>query len=137
MQGKPRYITLSSSAESALWEGHRNGKKATFRSRCHYILLTHQGKSINDIASIYQISRQSVVFWMNRYEASGIEALHTAKGSGRPSILCLDNESEVKAVEDIVKESPQNLHTALAKIQSELGKEMSKKTLQRFFKKRV
>ena len=99
--------------------------------------MTHQGKSINEIASLYKISRQSVVLWMNRYESSGIEGLHTAKGQGRPSILCLENESEVNQVEAIVEESSQNLNTALSNLKKELGKEMSKKTLQRYLKKRV
>ena len=136
MGRKPSYIKLSEEQRLELKEGHKNGKKNTFRQRCHYILLNSEGQSRGEIAKIYQTSRQTVSGWINRYAKLGIFGLQTAKGRGRPPIIRLDNDSEVKKIEDLVEQSPQNLKTALVKIKAELGKEMSKKTLQRFLKKK-
>lgn len=136
MHGKKRFIKLSPDQYSALELGHKNGKKATFRQRCHYILLSNQGKNLKTIADIYKTNRQTVANWFDRYETSGIEGLHTAKGKGRPSIIRIDNEAEVAKIEGWVENNAQNLNAVLAKIEDELGKDMHKRTLQRFLKKK-
>ena len=46
MQGKKRFIKLSQEEERLLEHGFKNGKKATFRQRSHYILLSNQGNVI-------------------------------------------------------------------------------------------
>jgi len=136
MQGKKRYIKLTKKERVRLENGRKTGKKATFRQRCHYILLSDQGKSIGQIGDIYRTSRQAIAGWFDRYNASGIGGLHTAKGKGRPPIIRIDNEAEVKKVEDLVEKNPQNLKRVLTQIEKQLGKKMSKKTLQRLLKKK-
>lgn len=135
MQGKKRFIKLDKKEEEALKIGWKTGKKATFRQRCHYILLSSQGLEINAISKVYQKTRQSIAVWLNKYEAKGISGLHTAKGSGRPPIIRIDNVTEVKRIEDLVEANPQNLKVVLNQIKEELGKELSKKTLKRLLKK--
>jgi len=137
MKGKKRFIQLTAQERKELEQGHRTGKKATFRQRCHYILLSDQGLSIEQIVEIYQVSRQAVARWFDRFTAGGISALQTAKGKGRPSIIRIDNESEVTKIEELVAQNPQNLNPVLAKIEQQLGKKMSKVTLQRLLKKRL
>lgn len=137
MSRKQRYISLTERERIDLQSGHKSGKKATFRQRCHYILLSGQGKSIDEIAEIYQRNRVSITTWFNRYKSSGIEGLHTAKGRGRPAIVRIDNVSEVKQIEEWVEQSPQNLKPVLATIKKELGKQMNKRTLTRLLKKRL
>jgi transposase len=136
MQGKKRFINLEKEEEEGLKIGWKTGKKAAFRQRCHYILLSNQKMSINNIAAVYQTTRQTVTSWFNRYEKEGIFGLHTAKGSGRVPIIRIDNETEVKKIEELVEKSPQNLKYVLSQIKEELGKEMSKKTLKRILKKK-
>ena len=137
MRGKKRYIKLTKKERIRLENGRKAGKKATFRQRCHYILLSDQGKSIEEIGDIYQTSRQAVAGWFNRYEASGIKGLHTGKGKGRPPIVRIDNKTEVKKIEDLVEKNAQNIKPVLTQIEEQLGKKMSKKTLQRLLKKKV
>ena len=137
MKGKKRFIQLTPKEREALEKGHRTGTKATFRQRCHYLLLSDQGLSIEQIVKIYQVSRQAVARWFDRYQANGISALHTAKGKGRPPIIRIDNKSEVTKIEELVAQNPQNLKPVLAKIEQQLGKKMSKVTLQRLLKKRM
>jgi len=137
MSKKQRFIKLSESERIKLESGYKSGKQSTFRQRCHYILLSSQGKSINEISEIYQRHRVSITTWFNRYESSGIEGLQTAKGRGRPPIVRIDNISEVKQIEDWVEDSSQNLKPVLVKIKKEFGKQMGKRTLTRLLKKRL
>lgn len=137
MKGKKRFIKLSKEKRSELEYGRKNGKKAPFRQRCHYILLSDQGKSVSEIAEIYQVGRQTITSWFDRYEANGITGLETKKGSGRRSIIRTDNEEHVTKIESWVEENPQNLNVTVSKIEEELGLEISKRTLQRFLEKKL
>jgi transposase len=134
MRGKKRYIKLTETQREALQSGFEKGKKATYRKRCHMILLSDQGYGVQQISALYKLSRMSVGHWFDRYEQGGIEALQTNKGQGRPPVLRIDNEVEVKEVERLVDQHAQNLKPALAEL-ARKGKPMSKRTLQRFLKK--
>ena len=137
MQGKKRYIKLTKAEAEKLESGRKTGKQATFRQRCHYILLSDQGKQVQEIAGIYQVSRQTISGWYDRFEERGIAGLQTAKGQGRHPIVRLDNETEVQKIEELVERSPQNLKPVLKEIEKELGKKMSKRTLKRLLKKKL
>jgi len=137
MQGENRYINLTAEERKWLEQGRKSGKKATFRQRCHYILLSDQDMTMQQIADIYQVGRQSIANWFNRYEAEGISGLHTGKGKGRPPIVRIDNETEVLRIETLVANSSQNLKPVLVAIEKEFGKTMSKRTLQRLLKKKA
>lgn len=136
MGRKAKHIKLSVSEREALEKGRKTGKRNTYRERCHYILLNGGGHRIEEIAKIYETSRQVIGGWIKRYEKDGIDGLQTAKGKGRPSIIRIDNDVEMKKIEELVEETPQNLNQVLVKIKTEMGKEMSKKTLQRLLKKK-
>ena len=136
MQGTKRFIKLTTEQEEALKLGWKTGKKATFRHRCHYILLSSQGKSILEISAFYGVTRQSISKWFTRYEQQGIEGLHTSKGQGCPPILRIDNTVEMNKVEELVEASPQNLKVVVAQLEKEFGKSLSVKTLQRILKKK-
>jgi putative transposase len=135
MRGKKRHIKLTTTQREELEQGHRQGKKATFRERCHYLLLSSQGYDVQAIASIYSTSRQTVAAWFDRYEADGIDGLHTKKGQGAKPLLRVENKLEVEAVERLVEQHAQNLGPVLAELHDKYNKPMSKRTLQRFLKK--
>ena len=100
-------------------------------------MLSNQGNSIDEISAIYAVRRNSVSNWFNRYDSEGIDGLHTAKGKGRAPIVRIDNISEITQIEKWVKEHAQNLKPVLVKIENNLNKKMSKKTLKRLLKKKV
>ena len=116
-------------------QGFKKGKKAVFRQRCHFLLLSDQGIDIQSIAQIYDVARQSVAVWLDRYEQQGIEGLHTRKGQGMKPLLRLENQVEVQAVESLVNEHAQNLRPVLLELEKRFNKPMSKRTLQRFLKR--
>ena len=134
MKGKKRYIKLNEAQREELLSGFKTGKKLVFRMRCHLILLSDQGQSIQRIAELYRLSRQSVANWFTRYEQGGLAALHTAAGRGRRPLLRIDNAVEVQQIEQLVDRHPQTLRPVLAAL-SEQGKVLSQRTLQRFLKR--
>jgi transposase len=130
-----RLLTLTDEEYDDLAAGWKTGKRHTFRSRCNMILLSHQGYDMKEIASLVGATRQTISKWLDRYEAGGIDSLHTAKGRGRPPIVRHDNKKVVKKIEKLVQMYPQKLDQALANIEKITGKPMSVKTLQRILKK--
>lgn len=135
MKGKKRYVKLTTEQRSELEQGFKKGKKAIFRQRCHFLLLSDQGFEIQVIARMYDVARQSVSIWFDRYEQQGIEGLHTRKGQGMKPLLRLENQVEVQAVENLVNEHAQNLRPVLVELEKRFNKPMSKRTLQRFLKR--
>ena len=137
MGSKKRFVKLTEEKRIALHAGFKTGKKATFRQRCHFILLSDQGYSIQQIAELYQVTRQAVSRWFDRYESLGIEGLHTKKGQGEKPILRIDNNEHVQTVKNLMETHAQDLDPVLAILEKRLGKSMSKRTLQRFLKRLV
>lgn len=137
MGSKKRYIKLTETERVDLRIGFKTGQKATFRQRCHYLLLSDQGYSIQQIAAMYEVTRQVVARWFDRYESAGIAGLHTRKGQGEKPILRIDNEEHVQTVKNLVEAHAQDLDPVLAHLAERFGRPMSKRTLQRFLKKLV
>jgi transposase len=52
--------------------------------RAHLVLLSDQGKSPPEIASLSGYSAVSVREWLKRYQAGGIAGLYDRPRSGRP-----------------------------------------------------
>jgi len=137
MKGERRFIDLKPDKVEELTIGFKSGNTATYRRRCHIILLSDQGQSIGEIAEIYNIVRQTVTNTFNRFEKAGIKGLQTKKGQGKKPIIRIENEAQTNQIEKLVEKNSQNLNAALAEIKKEVGLEMSKVTLQRFLKKKV
>jgi transposase len=76
----------------ALYEGYEKGEKKRYRRRCHAIYLMYsQGKSLNEIVSLFNVDRDTASRWLNRYESEGIGGLKDRPIPGRP----LESEEEV------------------------------------------
>ncbi|AFM05303.1 hypothetical protein Fleli_2956 [Bernardetia litoralis DSM 6794] len=69
----------------------------------------------------YQVTRQLIIRWFNRYEKEGIAELEATKGQGRRPILRIDNEEEMNKVESLVEASPQSLKVVVSQWEEELG----------------
>ena len=137
MKGVKRFINLTEEQRSELKMGKKTGKQNTFRTRCHYILLSDQGFCIQEISKILDVSEITLGKWFTRYEKQGISGLHTAKGQGRPEILRIENEADSELFEKWVEDNAQNLKPVLGEIENHFGKTISKRTLQRILKKKI
>ena len=135
MSRKNKFIEkLTKAQKSSLEKGYKTGKSFTYRRNCHAILLSHDGQTVNEIAHFFGVSTITVYTWLKKWQSQGIEGLKHKPGQGRPVKLKLDDENHVKLVKTLVENEPKNLNRVVGQLESELGLDLSKKTLKRFLK---
>lgn len=100
------------------------------RMRAHAILLSGRLFSIDQIAEIFDVHRNTVTEWLDRWEED--RSVDDRPGRGRPSIL---DEKEQKKVVKILDEQPQSTKRVLGQIEEKMGKAISRDTLRRIAKK--
>ncbi|MGH9765861.1 MAG: IS630 family transposase [Blastocatellia bacterium] len=102
------------------------------RRRAHGVLLSARGYSVDQIADIYEVDRDTVSNWLDRWEDGGTEGLQDQEGRGRKPTL---NEKEQKQAIKIVEKDPRSSKRSLSKIEQKIGKKISRDTLKRILKK--
>lgn len=140
MSRKKRYIqTLSISEKADLEKGMKSKSGHQFRQRCHAVLLSHRGKEVSELESFFDVSKQTIYSWLNRWESKGIEGLKNQPGQGRKAALCVDNKDHVKAVDKAVRKVNQKGGNLLSEVDQELNLEggLSMRMLRSFLKKLV
>ena len=88
-----RFVKLTAAELITLQQGHKNGSQFQFRDRCFCLLLSHQGKSVTELAQFFGVSRITVYAWFDAWETNGIGGLMNRKGQGRKPILSLQNRN--------------------------------------------
>jgi transposase len=81
--------------------------------------------------SIFQVSRNTIYNWFNNWEIFQLVGLYDRHGRGRKKLF---NEAEEKQIKKWVEENPKNLKKVKIKIEKDLGKKTSKKTITRIIK---
>ncbi|ETR65372.1 MAG: transposase, partial [Candidatus Magnetoglobus multicellularis str. Araruama] len=123
---------LSNSEINELFELKENGNSDRVRTRAHAIILSARGYSITEIAEIFQLKRDTVSAWIDRWNSNGIKGLFDKPGKGsKPKI----NEKELEIIKVIIEENSNSPKTILAKIKEKLKKTISLSTLRRIIKK--
>ena len=102
------------------------------RRRAHAVMLNARAYSVDQIADIYEVDRDTVSQWLARWENGGGTNLDDQAGRGRLPIL---NEKEQKQAIQLVDKDPRSTQQALAKIEKKTGKKISRDTLKRLLKK--
>lgn len=128
-------LELSEGERTELEQGYRDGTSHAFRKRCHMMLLKSEERRSKEVAKILNCHEVSVNNWLKRFEAEGIAGLKTKPGRGRKPIL--DGEADVEAVKKAVQANRQRLSVAKAELETELGKNFSTRTLERYIKNLV
>jgi transposase len=105
---------------------------AQTRRRAQAILLSHKGRQIDDIGAIVDCHRNTVSRWIDQWNERSLDGLLRNPGQGRKPTL---EEHEEKQVLAWLDEDPRNLARLLAKIESDLGKSISRDTLKRLLKR--
>ena len=129
-----KYIKLTQQEILTLQEGHKNHSCYQVRNRCQCLLLSHQGKAVKELATIFSVIPLTIYSWFYRWEEKGLVGLLNEKGRGRKPIL-LPAESE--KIKTQVQAHAQQLKVARGLLKAELNKEFSDKTLKRYLKKLV
>jgi len=99
--------------------------------RAHSILLSARGYTIEEIADIYNVYRDTVSSWFDRWEQSGFKGLTDKSRSGRPPIL---TKEEREKVLELIKKYPQSIMTVISKLFKITGKIVSTKIIRRLAK---
>ena len=100
-----------------LEEMHKNHPCHAPRIRAHAILLSDNGFKLTELASIYNICRQTAATWLHAWKDGGICALFDKPRSRSPHILC--NEVKIDAITR-VNQSPRSLKKVLAELTASL-----------------
>ncbi len=130
-----KYITpLSQEEKKALNSLFKEHSSHLVRRRAHMLLLSAEKFSINEIARIYQVHRDTVSNTFARWEKYGIDGLDDAPRSGRPPSLSEKEEDE--AIE-LLKKDPRSIKKALIATKEKTGKEISQWTMKRIARKRT
>ena len=81
-----RFIsTISQGKLIKLKDIYKNDPSFRVRERAHAILLSNNGFTIDQLAKIFEVDRDSISSWFNRWENKGLEGLSDLPKSGRPA----------------------------------------------------
>lgn len=130
-----KVLELSQAERTELERGYREGKSHAFRKRCHMMLLKAEERRSKEVAQILGCHEVTVNNWLHRYEVEGIKGLETKSGRGRKPIL--DAEADFETVRKAVQANRQRLSVAKAELETELDKNFSTRTLERYIKNLV
>lgn len=126
-----RYIKLNKEDEAYLRGIYHKSGYLVERRRSQCLLLSHQGKHINELASIFGVQRLCITRWLDKWESGGQAGILLQPGRGRKQKLW---GLEAGQLEAYVQEHSRNLSAVLALLKERHAVEVSKKTLQRFLK---
>lgn len=134
MKTPTRFVTpLTETERKELKEVYRTHPNARARTRAHALLLSERKYSIDQIADIFEVDRDTVAAWLDRWETDRLNSLDDGDRSGRPPIL---NQKEREKAVKIVEKDPRSTQRALAIIEEKIGKKLSRPTLKRPLKKK-
>ena len=125
---------LTVEQKSSLKKGYQTGKSHSFRKKCQCILLRDEGKTVQELSIMYGVGINTIYIWLKLWKTEGIKGLHTKPGQGRPPKFDLNNKTQTATIKRMVENEPKNLNRVVGQVKSNLGIEVSKKTLIRFLK---
>jgi transposase len=123
---------LSEVEKQTLEEAHRNHPQFRARHRAQALLLNARGYSIVQLQRIFEVGRDTVSGWLDRWEFDGIVGLSDEVRSGRPPIFTLEEQDKFKT---LVDKNPHQLKEAATRLREAVGKDASLYTYKRLLKK--
>ena len=124
-----RYVTLKTE-EIEVLESTSKSSNNTIRKRSQCLLLSAQGRTIIDLASIFDVDRRTIERWFDKWEKEGINSLPIAAGRGV--------KTRLKGLEEVVSGQLEihnrNLKNVLLYFEEKHNIRICKKTLQNFLK---
>ena len=124
-----RYVTLKTEEIEAL-ELSSKSPNNFIRKRSHCLLLSNQGRTIIDLASIFDVDRRTIERWFDRWEKQGLNSLPITTGRGV--------KTRLKGLEKVISEQlevhSRNLKNVLLQLEENHEIRICKKTLQNFLK---
>jgi len=97
--------------------------------RIHAIELSSQGYTIEEISEIYEVDRDTVSKWIDKWETDGIEGLLDRPKQNRKPKL---NEEEREILREILEKNPGSAKEVAIEVKKRTGKEVSVWTIRRW-----
>jgi transposase len=119
---------LSKDTVKLLERIYKSSRHYQVRQRAKCCLLSHEGYSINQLVSIFQVTRLTITNWLDDWDEFALVGLYDRKGRGRKPKLTLEQQQQVK---DWAKETPKNLDLVQNKIEEKWKTQVSKDTIRR------
>jgi transposase len=94
-------------------------------------MLSSRGYSVDRIADIYEVDRDTVGRWLDDREEDGATGLHDQPGRGRKPIL---TEKEQKLAISLVEKDPRSSKRSLIRLEEKTGGKISRGTLKRILR---
>lgn len=110
---------------------NKSSRHHQVRQRSQCCLLSHEGHSIDQLASIFQVTRLTITNWLNDWDKFALIGLYDRPGRGRKPKLTPQQQDQVKTW---AKETPKDLDLVQNKIESEWKTQVSKDTIKRILK---
>ena len=99
-----RYITkLDNGTIKELEKIIKEDKRYKSRYRAQAILLSYQGKTVNELADIFGCKIRTIYRWFDSFEEKIVEGVYELEGRGRKPLLTI--EDDAKKVKDYIKKS--------------------------------
>lgn len=109
-----KYIsTLTAETQSKLEQLVKQGRTHRVRQRAHAIQLSARQYSIEALADIFSVHRNTVSEWIDAWEQDEFNSLEDAPRSGRPPKL---TAAEEQILLEAVENNPQRISEALAEL---------------------
>jgi transposase len=125
-----RYVTLKTEEVLVLEHLYQNSPNNTIRKRSQCLVLSHQRHKINDLASIFKVSRRTIERWFDSWASIGVDSLAISEGRGAKTLL-KDYSEEVSKQLELHN---RNLKNVLIYFEEQHNIVICKKTLQNFLK---
>jgi transposase len=71
------------------------------RYRAQAILLSYQGKNVNELADIFGCKIRTIYRWFDRFELKEVAGVYELEGRGRKPLLTIENDA--KKVKEYIK----------------------------------
>jgi transposase len=126
--------SISDAVRISLQECYATHSNFRVRQRAHAILLSSKGYTITQLQEIFEVDRDTISVWIDRFEAQGIAGLEDKPRPGRPSIY---TDEELNQLKDLVDNEPRQLKQAQAILQQNTEKTSCRETLKRALKKKL
>jgi transposase len=125
-----RYIKLKTEDIELLELLVKTSTNNTIRKRSHCLLLSHQKRTIKDLAMIFDVERKTVERWFDKWDFEGVNSLTIAYGRGV--------KTRLKGFEDVIKQQIElhnrNIKNILTFLKEEHNIIVCKRTLRNFLK---
>jgi len=93
-------MELSEGQQKELVQQARSGQPAYVRVKALALLNRADGRTVQEVARIFRVSRPSVYLWERRYQQRGIAGLRVQPGRGRKA------RADLAEVTEYVRQSP-------------------------------